>query len=239
MNRNSLTRLAICAGSVLGIGTASAVISLASHDTFAADVENWQEGNPSPNPPTHSANPSWDGNPGYLINTSDGSGQGGRFVMWNDDAEWTGDYTGAGVTSLGMWIDNRSGSIAGGNTAIPVRVALNGPGGWFMSDSIVVSDDIVGTNEWQKISFDIGVSDMSYVGGGSNDYSATMADVSHFEILVNASGSTSIGGGGIIRGDNVIADLRFDDIRAEGIPEPTTFGLSLLGALVALGRRKR
>lgn len=211
-------------------GTHAAVM-LGSGDSFTSGVDGWGQGGTVANVPTWTGDSSWDGSPGHLINTSDGSGAGGKFLMFNSSSSWTGDYLAAGVTAIEMQVDNRTGIL---NT-VPLRVAFNGAGGWFMSDAILIEDSTAGA-DWQKISFSITSSNLSWVTGGSNDYNATFSGVTNFEILINESGSTSEGSG-FLRGDEIVADLRFDDIRA--VPEPSSTLLIGLGALVFAGIRRR
>ena len=222
-------------GTLLALATitsAPAAISLSSHDNFTTDANNWTGGAV---PPTHSPDTSWDGNPGHLINTSDGIGQNGRFHFWNDDPEWQGDYLSANVTAISLWVDNRSNTPNIPN--IPLSIAFNGPGGWFISNSISITDSILDTDEWQEITFDISEAGLTYVTGGTNDYTATLSDVTRFEILSSLFNTPSLTRNGFLQGDNTLADIRFDDITA--IPEPSTSLLAGLSALGLLARRKR
>ena len=104
-----------------------------------------------------------------------------------------------------------------------------------MSDAIQIADSTVG-DDWQKVTFSLSSLDLSWVAGGTNDYNATISGVTNFEILINASGSTTVGAG-FLRGDNVVSDLRFDDVRA--VPEPSSAFLLGLGAIALATLRRR
>lgn len=202
---------------VLVFGTSGLwAITLLSFDNFAVNTDHWIEGAASPNPPTWSSNPGQDGiTPGHLISVSDGSGAGGRQLIWNDNAEWTGNYMLAGVDAIELWADNRSGT--GSN--LNLRIAFDGLGGWFVSNPQIVSDIIIG-DEWTKYTFSLTPVNFTWIAasGGSGIFNDTLASVGRFEILVS-SGLPSYGAAGdILQGDQTVSDLRFDDIAA--VPEP-------------------
>lgn len=214
------------------LGNASAAVSLSSNDSFESGVDGWQDG--AATTVVHSTNQSWNDLPGHLINTSSGTnGQGRRFLLWNEGNNWTGDYSTAGVTAISMWVDNRSGA----GSTVPLRIALNGPGGWFMSNAALITDVTAGQNEWQLINYSLDADNLSYITGGTNELTSTLSDVSQFEILINTNGSPSQGGSGNLRGDTLTADIRFDNIRA--IPEPSGISLVLMGIVFGLHRRQR
>ncbi|MGC6427573.1 MAG: PEP-CTERM sorting domain-containing protein [Akkermansiaceae bacterium] len=227
--KKTILSLAVFAAASCGVQGA---VTLSSHSRFDSDTDGWQEGGASPNPPSQTANPSWDGNPGYLINTSTGSGvAGSRFVMFHLGSDWTGDYLGAGVSAISIYVDNWSGA----GSTLPLAIAFNGPGGWFLSDPVGVTDVTPGVAEWQRVQFDLSVANFTRASGNGT-LADTLGDVSRFEILLEDGAGVSVSRNNI-RGERLAADLRFDDIRA--VPEPSNLGLILLGGLISLGRRKR
>ncbi|MEM7479053.1 MAG: PEP-CTERM sorting domain-containing protein [Planctomycetota bacterium] len=154
--------------------------------------------------------------------------------MWTNESDWTGNYLGAGVGSVQFWVDNRSGI----GSDIPLRIALNGPGGWFASDAKITSDTVSG-NEWGVLSFDLNPTEFTWIAGGTNDFNATLSDVNILEVLA-AQNTPTLGGGGVLRGDLIASDLRFDSFSVgASVPEPTSVSLACLSALGIAFRRKR
>jgi hypothetical protein len=196
--------------------SARADIGLDSVDGFAASTEGWVEGGASPNPPTWSGGPGWDGvTNGHLVNRSNGSGSGGKLQMWNNGSKWTGDYSAAGVHAISLQVDNRTGF----GSDLPLRIAFQGPGGWFASTPQTVSD-ATASNEWRLLTFLLEAGSFAYVpgSGGNQDWVSTLSAVSTFQILVSSGMPRAKGGH--LAGSEVVADLHFDDIRAEPAPPP-------------------
>jgi hypothetical protein len=150
--------------------------------------------------------------------------------MFNNNAQWTGDYPGAEVTAISMWVDNRTGA----GSTLPLAIAFNGSGGWFLSNPINILDVTAGVDEWQQVQFDLTSANFSQVSGFGT-FADTMANVSRFEILLEDGIDASAGS--LVRGEQVAANLQFDDIQA--IPEPASLLLALLGGSFAFLRRKR
>lgn len=209
-----------------------AVISVNSINSFDTDAQAWVRPNSS-EAPTFTADNGFDGQPGHLINRSTANRPGNRWTMWNTSSTWTGDYLDAGVASISLWADNRSGV----GSSVPLRLAFNGPGGWFITDSVAVTDSILG-NEWTRYNFDI--TSLTHVAQGTGIANDTLADVTAFQMLVAATIPSRIGGRGFIQADNVPStDLRFDNIAANAIPEPSSAILASLAGMLACSRRQR
>lgn len=213
---------------ILSVAPANGQITLGQVDDFtAASAAGWTNGGASPNPPTHNTGLGLDGIAGHLQETSDGAGSGGRLLLFNDDARWTGDYFGAGVEGIQLDFDNRSGNGTDAN----LRVAFNGAGGWFISDDILVADG----SGWQTLGFDL--LSLNHLAGGSGTLSDTFSNVTNFEILSSVSDTPGIGGAGIVQGDQIVADFRFDNITA--VPEPSSLVLLAVSSIgLAVRRRK-
>lgn len=218
--------LALTAGPLFG------AISTSSINTFDTDTEGWTRPRSS-EAPTFTANPSFDGQPGYLINRSTASGAGNRWNMRTTSSTWTGDYLGANVGGISLWADNRSGV----GTTIDLRLAFNGAGGWFITDAIAITDSIVG-NEWTLYQFDL--SSLTHVAQGSGLVEDTLSNVTAFQMLVAEDVPSRIGGQGFIQADSVPStDLRFDNISATAIPEPSALILSAVTLIAGASRRRR
>lgn len=230
---SKLTRhlLLSCSLIFLCVSQSDAQITAGTIDTFsAASADGWTEGNNSPNQPTQNAGLGFDGLAGHLQNISDGGGSGGRWLMLNDDARWTGDYLSAGVSSIALDFDNRSNN----GTAANLRIALDGPGGWFISDDFVVADG----SGWQQFGFDLG--SLNHLANGTGQLSDTLSSVTNFEILSSVSDLPNITGSGFVQGDNLVADFRVDNISAvAAIPEPGSLALIGIGAFGIMIRRRK
>ena len=200
---------AVCA--VLAFSpTAHGQISLGQVDDFSA-VSNagWVEGPSSPNPPVHDIGVGLDGLAGHLQNISQGFGSNGsRWLTFNSETRWQGDYLSAGVNAILVDFDNRSGNGTAGN----FRVAFLGSGGWFISDDFLVAD---GTG-WQQGVFEL--ASLSHVpnSGGTGSLTDTLSNVTQIELLSSVSDTPGVGNSGRVQGDPLLADFRVDNIRAAG-----------------------
>jgi len=200
---------------LLALPTAPAVV-LMQLETFDAPTA-WAAGNPHPNPPSiqPDSGPEGTGDPALSINARSGSGPGSRLAAFNV-TDWTGDYLSAGIDALTMDLRNQS------LLSSEMRVAVNGPGGWFVTDS-----ETLGTfSTWTSVKFDLSP-DSLLTAGGSNA-SSTLAAVTELRIL-HSTVPTFQGGAGQ-------RTVLVDNIQA--VPEPESMILAGLAAL-SLFRRKR
>ena len=157
--------------------------------------------------------------------------------MWNTGSVWTGDYIGAGVGFIDLWVDNRSVGVN-----LNIRIAFDGPGGWFTS----AAEEVKAGSGWTNLSFDLDKSNFTYLAGTGDtaSFSDTMTMVSNFEIFSSVGLPTLSpnDGGQHLQGDEIVADMRIDDISAVAIPEPRTYGLAigmLVVAFAVIKRRRR
>lgn len=173
--RRLFTALGIVA--IVTSGPAWAVDPAQVDDFQDGTTMGWQEGATSPNPPVNVP----DGGPGgagdaYLENiSSGGSGAGSKMIMFNN-AQWTGDYTTAGVASLQAHLNNL------GATDLPMRVAVEGAGGGrFASlDPIMLPAG----SGWQHVVFDLTEAAMVTVGGAQT-LAQVLANVIELRILAS------------------------------------------------------
>jgi hypothetical protein len=212
----------------LAFTSSASAVTLYQVDEFDLSVAGWSEGGSTPNGPS-TADTGLSGG-AYLTNASTGTGgPGNRQLMWND-AQWSGDYIGEGITGISFDAANT------GADAFNFRFAFNGAGGWFISDSVVLND--LSSGDLTAYALSITETDLTYVSGGTGTFADTMSGVTRLEIVSLAGISPSIGGGGsVLRGDSVATNLLLDNVRA--IPEPGAVALSALALFGFAARRRR
>jgi hypothetical protein len=206
------------------VAPARAVIVLGQIDDFEIGTTlNWEEGSPSPNPPTNvpTGGPAgMDDN--YLQNVSSGGGgPGSRMVMFNQD-QWAGDYAAAGVDLIAVHAAN-FGSV---ELLLRVTIFSGNSGTWFSSTTpfTLPADGI-----WRSLSFPL--TDLALTqGGGSESLGLVLANVRELRIL-SSDAPDSLGA-------SLAGTLGIDNIAA--VPEPSTLLTLAVGAvLLALARRRR
>ena len=213
--------------SLLMVGSAPAV-TLFQLDDFSAGTVGWEVGVASNDPPT-TADTGLSGGPFLSYSSSGTSGADSRMIMWND-AQWAGDYVGAGI--VGISFD----ALSTDSDPVDFRFAFNGPGGWFVTPSIRI-DDFAAGPDLGGFFLPIAEADLTHVTGGSGNYLATMSDVSRMEML-SATDLPTIGNvPEVLRGDVINSTLLVDNIRA--IPEPGSVALAFLAGLALAARRRR
>ncbi len=149
--------------------------------------------------------------------------------MWTDEAEWQGDYLSAGVTSISLWAN-----VSAGSSPVSMRIAFDGPGGWFAS-----SAQSVGAG-WANYTFALDAANFAHVlsSGGTGLLANTLAGVTRFEILAGGGSVSYQSGGDIVQAGTSNNTILVDNIGA--VPEASTYGLMLIGtgALWLWRRRK-
>lgn len=194
----------------VGIALVSeAAITLNQTENFSG-AHAWTSGDLNPNPPVIGADsgPLGPGDAALRVTSNSGSGAGGRLIVYNPSL-WTGDYTAAGIFSITADLKNA------GMTPLAMRMALNGPGGWF----VTTATPLTPFSGWMGRVFDVRPEILVSAGGA--DAVATLAAVSELRILH----STAVD----YRGAKISSSFLVDNIRA--VPEPHSF---LWVALVAV-----
>ena len=184
---------------------AHGAVTLAQIETFDTPTAR-QIGNPAFGIPSIRPNfgPNGTGDPALLTSISAGTGPTSRLIIFNT-SYWAGNYTSAGVTALKMDLRNTS----SGNLFI--RIALNGPGGWFVTDGQSVNAGL----GYATFLFDVQPSTLNPAKSNGttlgSDANATLAGVSQVRILHSIAENSA-------RGEVANATLRIDNITA--VPEP-------------------
>jgi len=164
-------------------------------------TQGWGVGLPSqhPNPPANQASGGPDGADDNFLQTqaNGGAGAGSRLAVFNENAEWTGDYIAGGVTGI------TASAINQGNANVVLRVALDGAGGRFVTtEGVTLSPG----SDWQTAAFSIEAADLTAAGG--TDVAATLSDVSQIRFINNATPS--------YQGSPVTAQVGIDNIATVG-----------------------
>jgi len=206
--------------------TASALITPSSRDDFSATSEGWKIGANGVQPlRVAAAGP--DGQTGYLSHFSDGGGSNGKWLMWSDESKWQGDYLSAGVTGINLWAN-----VSSGTSPVSMRIAFDGPGGWFYSFARSVGAG------WASYSFDLTQASFTFAAGsGSGVFLDTFSGVTRFEILAGGGGVAWRAGGDILAPGTSVNTILIDDISA--VPEPSTYALLLAAGAAAFWWKRR
>lgn len=154
-------------------------------------------------------------------------GGNSRLVTFND-AQWLGNYLGAGVNAVSMNLRNF------GPSAIPIRIAIREgslgsgtPGYCSVTPYLLLPDGL-----WHAAVFGLDAGSLTPINN-PQPLATDLSNVGDFRILSAASPA------GI--GDQISAEIGVDNVYAIGAPEPGAFKLAGLGlvALLALRRRCR
>ncbi|MEO0586389.1 MAG: PEP-CTERM sorting domain-containing protein [Planctomycetota bacterium] len=222
MFKTSCTAIAAAA-----IAAHASAISLGSSDTFDADNEGWRVGNAGV-APSFENDTSFNGQPGFLRHFSDGGGPNGKWLMWSEESDWTGDYLSANVSGISMWLDGRTGPDT------TVWIGFDGPGGWFFTpgQTLVTADD------WARFDFDIAPGSLihSEASGGTGVAADTLAAVERFEIFAGPGPVSYASRGDLLRAGTSENVIWVDNIAA--VPEPAALAALGLAALVGISRRR-
>lgn len=196
--------------------SSDAAITLGLSENFSA-AHAWSSGAPSPNPPVVTADggPLGAGDTALRVTSNGGNGAGGRLIVYNQTL-WTGDYTAAGILSIAADIRNA------GTATLSMRMALNGPGGWFVTSAA----PITAFSGWLGQVFDVRPEIL--VSAGGTDAIATLAAVSELRILHSAAVD--------FRGAKISSSFLVDNVRA--VPEPSCFFSVILAGIVLIFRKR-
>ena len=217
-----LVILSVVAGLVFGPSSAGASIVNGQLDDFQdGTTQGWGSGGANPNPPANIAGggPAGAGDDYLQVTSTGGGGPGSKLIAFNS-AQWAGNYTGNGVTSIELDLKNF------GINPLSIRFTFNGPGGAFSTTNAFSLPAGGAGAPWMHAALQITAADLTAVGG--TDAAATLANVSELRLLHNDVPS--------FVGGTIDAQIGVDNIQA--VPEPATLSLLALGGMALLRRRR-
>ena len=204
---------------LLALPTVAGAVTLGQFDDFedpGDETMGWGHGVVSPNPPSVVTDAA--GNRYLEVRANGGLSAGSRLIVFNE-AQWTGDYLAAGVSSIEADVLNES------DLEFIFRIAFEGPLGALIFAS-TFGAVVAPSTSWQHVSFSLLEGDLSPVGA-PGDLAAALSDVSRLRILHNPVFSHL--------GAVVDASFGLDNVTTN-VPEPAILWLAALAAL-ALRRR--
>lgn len=215
-SRRHCAALATLLVAVLSLGSGAArALAPGQSDTFSGgSLDGWGSGAAHPSPPIVVPG----GGPGgatdsFLQLSATGlSGPGGKLVGIAG-AQWTGDYTAAGVTGVSMWLRNE------GAADLSLRLWLSSPGASAVTTASVL---LPAGSGWRPASFSLLPGALTGAGA------TTLADVTELRLFHGASAA--------FPGANIAAQLGVDNVTA--VPEPAAAVLMLAGLAGLLAHRR-
>lgn len=127
--------------------------------------------------------------------SSGGGGPNSRLVVFNNDAEWTGDFLAAGVTEVSFAANNL------GATDINLRFAIQGTDGTWYSTTEAIP--LAPGSGWQSTSLSLAPSNLTRVSG-SGEVNDVLGSVASFRVLSSEEPA--------FQGDQVSATLGIDNV---------------------------
>ena len=211
------------------LATAAVVDSI--DDFQDGSVHDWSHAAISPNPPTNEADVGLTGigDNALRVHSHGGGGPGSRWIAFNAESDWTGDYIAAGINRIEADVNN-----IGPNT-LNLRVAIGTGASPLPGISAAVTDavTIAPGSGWVKVTWSLDPNDLISLG---QDPATALTSVRVLRILDNpfpayvASPTTGE------------ATALLDNIVARGttaIPEPGSVGVLAIVAAGLVCRRRR
>jgi len=230
MTQRSSMLAATLAALSLHAAPASAVAVGQADDFQDGTTQNWVVGllgAPHPAPPVNVPNggPAGAGD-AYLRLTSLGGGGAGSKLAVINVAQWTGDYSAAGVARISADVRNF------GQTTVALRLYLENPRMGPPTDEAITPAVILAPgSDWTSVSFSLAPGDLQVLRGS---VATLLSDVTALRFFH--------GGADDFPGESLTALIGIDNVRALGagrVPEPGSLALVSLGLLGAAALRRR
>ena len=200
----------------------ASAVTLGVLSDFETGAQGWISGPNNQNPPVVEATGGPQGmGDAFLRVSADGSSSGGRLVFFNTTANWTGNYTSAGIAAIEMDLKNLTQAV------LQIRVQIEGQG--FNQIVSTVAAQLAAFQDWTHVRIPIDAAGFAGV-----NVALALTRVTEIRILHNPQATRST------TAPFVAAQLGIDNVRAAPVPEPSTLLLAAAGlAGLAAGARSR
>jgi hypothetical protein len=159
-------------------------------------TQNWTSGSSNPIQPTVLTGGFAGATDKFLRVVSNGTTSAGGKLIFFNDIQWLGNYNSVSVASISIRVRNS------GTTALQLRLAFNGPAGWFISAN---PSNLPADSVWKIISFSLHSADLT----GTGDANVTLSGVTELRILHNSVAD--------FKGAIIVGQLDVDDITAVAV----------------------
>lgn len=226
-------RVALVGLLALAAVTPAAAVTVGQIDTFEdGTTQGWTVafgpgggGHPAPPANLSDGGPQGVGDNFLLLTSLGGPQPGGRLTAGNL-SQWAGDYTGAGVDAIGMWVSNL------GAIDLSLRLLFEDPMAGppanvaFSADPVVVAAG----SGWRRIVFSLAEADLI---AGVGNVGAALSGATVLRLFHGEADA--------FPGEASVALLGVDDVEALAVPEPAAWTMMIagFGVVGVLARRRR
>lgn len=196
-------------------------------DNFSASLEGWTQG---PSAPIGSLVHTLGGGPAgagdrYVEITADGTSAGGKIVMFNSGAAWTGDWTAAGIVQVKAKLRNL------GATALQVRLKFEDGISQGAQYAVSAAVPVAANSAWVDAEWNVRASALS-VPTQAKSAAQILASVSRVRVIHDTNATEPL--------PDIVGKLGVDDLQILGASVPSLQGLGLgvlTLAMLAVGVR--